>query len=201
LKVLCFVFIFILTSCHAQKVDTNFQTKDKKENSFIEINLNNPCSKIIYKQVLRKYKNVLKQKKKSKNSYTFSLSAFGPSFSFTFSPYLDEKEVLELKLKISEDIEKYSKNLEDYLVNLRKYQFLKNFYNWEKARIEAGVDKIKENYADIRDYENIYSKVKVMEIKYEIFGIDKDELYKCYSHTYKNEVTNPFKLIKKDKEK
>ena len=199
MKVLYFIFIFTLTSCYAQKVDTNFQTKGKKENSFIEINLNNPCSKIIYKQVLKKYKNVLKQKKKSKNSYTFSFSAFGPSFSYTFSPYLDEKEVLELKLKISEDIEKYSKNLEDYLVNLRKYQFLKNFYNWEKARIEAGVDKIKENYADIRDYENIYSKVKAMEIKYEIFGIDKDELYKCYLHTYKNEVTNPFKLIKKDK--
>jgi len=63
LKVLYFVFIFILTSCHAQKVDTNFQIKNRKENNFIEINLNNPCSKIIYKQVLKKYKNILKQKK------------------------------------------------------------------------------------------------------------------------------------------
>ena len=203
MKILYFLFIFTFTSCHAQKVNPDFQVKNNKKNNinrFIEININNPCSKIIYKQVLKKYKNVLRQNKKVKSSYTLSLSILGPSFSLTFNPYLDEKEVLELRLKIAEDIEKYSKNLEDYLINLRKYQFSKKFYKWEKVRIEMGIDKIKENYADIKDYESIYSKVKAMEIKYEVLGISKNELYKCYLYTYKNKVTDPFKLIKKENE-
>ncbi len=191
------IFLLFLSSCNAKNLKS-YSEKDIKKELSINLYKKNPCSKIVYKQIKGKYKKVLEENMGS-SSYTFSLSILGPSFSLTLNPYLDEKEVLNLKLKIFEDVEKYSRNLENYLITLRKYLFLKKFYAWEKARIETGVDSIKENYSDIKEYEDTYSKLKAMEIKYEIYGIKRKELYNCYLYTYKDKITNPFELIKKDK--
>jgi len=191
------IFLLFLSSCNAERLKS-YSEKDIKKELSINLHKKNPCSKIVYKQIKGKYKKVLEENIGS-SSYTFSLSILGPSFSLTLNPYLDEKEALNLKLKIFEDVEKYSRNLENYLITLRKYLFLKKFYAWEKARIETGVDSIKENYSDIKEYEDIYSKLKAMEIKYEIYGIKRKELYSCYLYTYKDKITNPFELIKKDK--
>ena len=114
----------------------------------------------------------------------------------SLSPYLDEKEVVNLRLKILEDKDRFARDLENYLVLLRKYVLLKQFFKWQKKRIKAGVDSVKENYSNIKDYEDVYSKVRAMQVRYLVYNITKRELDNCYYYTYKHKVTNPFELIK-----